>query len=131
MLAELDTDRLPLNQYLEFAKEYARLLGTDDLRVVNTGIDARTTMDSRVPRPFADVDVVVAVLVEIALPESSTGEVESIVESIQESHSWIADMDVSGEILLIQHHGGPNDLVMEQVLDLVSGYRRPLSGKKM
>lgn len=65
MKPELDTDRLPVNQYLEFVDGYARLLGVEDRRIINTGIDARTTIENRVPRPLADADVIVAILLEI------------------------------------------------------------------
>lgn len=117
MKAELDTDRLPLNQYLEFVDGYARLLGVEDRRIINTGIDARTTIENRVPRPLADADVLVAILIEMGY----SGEIISKhqLNSIEESLPWVADLAVQEDTIRIQHHGGPNDFVNEQVLGLV------------
>jgi hypothetical protein len=118
MKAELDTDRLPLNQYLVFVDRYARLLGVKDRRIINTGIDARTTIENRVPRPLADADVLVAILVEMGY----SGEIipKHQLNSIGESLPWVADLVVREDTIQIQHHGGPNDLVNEQVLGLIN-----------
>ena len=117
MKAELDIDRLPLNQYLEFVDGYARLLGVEDRRIINTGIDARTTIENRVPRPLADADVLVAILIEMGY----SGEIisEQQLNSIEESLPWVADLVAQEDTIQIQHHGGPNDLVNEQVLGLI------------
>ncbi|TKX42468.1 hypothetical protein EXE41_17115 [Halorubrum sp. SD690R] len=117
MKAELDTDRLSLNQYLEFVDSYARLLGVEDRRVINTGIDARTTIENRVPRPLADADVVVTILIEIGYSEEIASEYQ--LNSIEESLPWVADLVAQEDTIQIQHHGGPNDLVNEQVLGLI------------
>lgn len=92
MIAELDTDRIGLDQYRAFVREYAQLLGTDDLQVVNTGIDARTTLPSNIPRPLADADVLVAVLVEISFPdEVSQGDIERVLSQLETELPWVAD----------------------------------------
>ncbi|RAW45323.1 hypothetical protein DQW50_09240 [Halorubrum sp. 48-1-W] len=117
MKAELDTDRLPLNQYLEFVDGYARLLGVEDRRIINTGIDARTTIENRVPRPLAEADVVVAILIEMGYSGKITSKHQ--LNPIEESLPWVADLVVGEDTIQIQHHGGPNDFVNEQVLDLI------------
>lgn len=118
MKAELDTDRLPLNQYLEFVDGYARLLGVEDRRTINTGVDARTTIENRVPRPLADADVLVAILVEIRYSGRIISEPQ--LNSIEESLPWVADLVIGNDRIQIQHHGGVNDLVNEQILDLMN-----------
>ncbi|MWV64481.1 hypothetical protein GRS48_06535 [Halorubrum sp. JWXQ-INN 858] len=125
MRAELDTDRLPLNQYLKFVDGYARLLGVEDRRIINTGIDARTTIENRVPRPLADTDVLVAILIEMGY----SGEIisEQQLNSIEESLSWVADLVAQEDRIQIQHHGGPNDLVNEQILGLINAISKILT----
>jgi len=122
MKAELDTDRLPLNQYLEFVDGYARLLGVEDRQIINTGIDARTTIENRVPRPLADADVVVALLVEIGYSGRIISEQQ--LNYIGQSLPWVADLVTQEGVIQIQYHGGPNDLVTEQVLDLIQSLER-------
>lgn len=79
LVAELESDRLPLDQYMAFVEGYARLLGTEDLRVVNVGIDARVAVESRFPRPFVETGVLVAPLIEIRLSDGySTTELERL-----------------------------------------------------
>ncbi len=126
MIAELDTDRIGLNRYLSFVREYARLSETDDLRVVNTGIDARTTTKSCAPRLFADAEVLVAVLVEIRFRERFTSsEIRSILNELEAKFSWVADTVVrESDIGLLRHHGGPNDLVVTQTLNLIEELER-------
>ncbi|WP_267161918.1 hypothetical protein [Halovenus salina] len=126
MIAELDTDRVGLNQYLAFVREYADHLGTDNLRVVNTGIDVRTTMPSRVPRPFTNVDVLVAILIEIQFSQNFAGrDIDRVLDRLENEFGWVTDtMKADSTTGFLQHHGGPNDLVVEQMIELVKELRR-------
>lgn len=115
--AELDTDRLRLSRYMEFVEEYATLIGTEDLRVVNTGIDARSRMDVQFPRPLADADV--EALLKLEITHTGT-DMESVAAELDSEFEWITGYEIPAEgIALLQHIGGPNDLVLTQTLELM------------
>jgi hypothetical protein len=97
LVAELETDRLQLNQFMNFIRSYSNLLEGDDLRVVNVGIDARTAVDSALPRPFVDDDVAVFLLVEIRFPSDyGKREIELTAHQIESELDWITDSTRSG-----------------------------------
>ena len=121
LVAELDADRLQLDQFLEFVEEYARLLGVEDLRVVNVGIDARTKVQNRLPRPLVDDDVTVFLLLELRFPPRyDIGQIERILDSLESELDWVADTARTGsDTAIVQHHSGVNDLVVNQILELI------------
>ena len=120
LVAELESDRLPLDQYMAFIEENARLLGTDELRVVNVGIDARVAVENRFPRPFVESGVHVTELIEIRFPDEFTAsDIEQVSEDLESELSWLVDSHVSGATAVLQAQGGINDIVVSQTLELV------------
>jgi len=120
LVAELETDRLQLNQFMTFVEKYADLLNVDDLRVVNVGIDARTAVDSALPRPFVNEDIAVFLLVEIRFPSDyEKREIELTAHQIESELDWITDSTRSGNTVVFQHLSGPNDLVVTHVLNMI------------
>lgn len=123
ILAELDTDRLQLDRYMDFLKRYAELIGVkDDLRYVSVGIDARSSVESKTPRPFVESDLETVLLIEGNFPSSfSKRETRKALEQWKEEMSWIVDYNMKvSRTAVIQHIGGPNDLVTTQVLNLIN-----------
>jgi len=118
LVAELDSDRLQLNRFMSFVEEYARLLNVDDRRAVNVGIDAKTRVQSRLPRPFADGEVDPTLLIEVRFPEKYRRRaIEQILNETEGQLEWVSDTIRSGpQTAILQHHSGPNDLVLSQVL---------------
>jgi len=122
LVAELDTDRLQLNRYLAFIKEYASRVGTDDLRELNTGIDARTQIDIQFPRPLVDADV--EAMLKLGIVHAET-DMESVAAELVSEFAWITGYQVPTQgIAIVQHVGGPNDLVQTQTLELIEEMNR-------
>lgn len=121
LIAELETDRIQLNQFMSFVEAYADLLNVDDLRKIGVGIDARTAINSSVPRPFVDDDVTVFLLLEIRFPsEYGTGRIERVISQLEAELNWVADSTRTGsDTGILQHHSGVNDFVSTQALDLI------------
>lgn len=114
--AQLDSDRLPLDRYLEFVRGYARILGVENLQKINAGIDTRIETESRVPRPLAEIETIVVLTLEITFPE---GVVDRLATELEAKFGWIVDHAIhSSESAVFQHIGGENDLVVTQLLDL-------------
>jgi len=119
LLAELEVDRLRLNQYMAFIEEYASRTGTDDLEVLNTGIDAETRMDIQFPRPLADADVESLLKLEITSPRT---DMQTVATDLESEFEWITSCESStAGIAVCQHLGGPNDWVLAQTLELIEG----------
>jgi len=49
---------------------------------------------------------------------------EQQLNYIGQSLPWVADLVTQEGVIQIQYHGGPNDLVTEQVLDLIQSLER-------
>jgi uncharacterized lipoprotein len=125
LVAELESDRLPPDQYMAFVEENARLLGTDELRVMNVGIDARVAVENRFSRPFVESGVHVVELIEIRFPdEFKAKDIEEVSTVLESELSWVVDSRVSGDTAVLQAQGGINDIVVSQALQLKEQLRK-------
>jgi hypothetical protein len=119
-LAELDTNRLQLDRYIQFMKKYAELVGTrEDLRYVSVGVDFRTSAKQDVQNTPETSSRVIPLL-EIKLPQSSKRRVEQILRRWRRELSWLNDYFILPQkTVILQHNGGPNDFVNTQALELI------------
>jgi hypothetical protein len=126
LVAELDNDRLRLNRYMAFVSEYASLTGTDDLRVISTGLDAQTKVDIQFPRPLVEPDVEALLKFEIT---HSGADMEAVASELESEFGWITGYEVpTSGVAILQHVGGSNDLVMAQILELMEELNRTAIG---
>ena len=119
IVAELDTDRLQLDRYMDFVEKYAELVGVgDDLRYVSLGVDFRATLERKSQNDSDDRYRVIPLL-EVDLPQTSRDGLERTLEKWEEDLSWLVGYTLlPQQKAVLQHVGGSNDFVNTQALEL-------------
>jgi hypothetical protein len=118
IVAELDTDRLQLDRYMDFVEKYADVVGVgDDLRYVSVGVDFRAALERS--QSYSDDRYRVIPLLEVDLSQTSRDGLERTLEKWEEDLSWLVGYTLlPRQTAVLQHLGGPNDFVNTQAIEL-------------